>query len=354
VKAIIRLLARVFAIKLVIDRFKARRGEKEQDSHAVVAARRRELDALRDSAQPRTTSESRIEETPVPVQTGRGPGPDSPLELDAPDWKQTLKRTLKEIKADRVTLIAAGMAYYFFLALFPAIIAAIGVMDLVGTSTQWLIDWIRTSLPGGAGEVVVDALASNPDPAQNASLIAAITGIALALWSASSGFVALQSGLNVAYDIPEDRKFVGKRVLALVLILATGLLGGVPSPFFTFGESTIFTVIGWILTIASVVVLFAVFYYLGPKRESPRWVWVSPGGLVGAFIWLVSSAAFGIYITEFSSYGKTYGSLAGVIVLILWLYLTSISILVGGELNAELERQSAINEGTTSAPEDPR
>jgi membrane protein len=342
VKAIIRIIARVFAIKLVVERFKARRGEKEPDSVAVVAARRRELDALRDSTKPRPSSGSRTDETLIPVQEGQGPGPDSPLDLAAPDWKQTLKRTLKEIKADRVTLIAAGMAYYFFLALFPAIIAAIGVMDLIGTSTEWLINWIRTSLPGGAGEVVVDALASNPDPPQKASLFAALIGIALALWSASSGFVALQSGLNVAYDIPEDRKFVGKRVVAVVLILATGLLGGVPSPFFTFGDSAVFTIVGWILTIAAVVVLFALFYYLGPKRESPRWVWVSPGGLVGAFIWLAASLAFGIYVTQFSSYGKTYGSLAGVIILILWLYLTSISILVGGELNAELERQSAM------------
>jgi membrane protein len=339
---LIRLVARVFAFKLVKDRWKARRGEPPETPSPRVVSQQRQIDALRDTA---SSSESRTDESHIPVQKGEGPGPDSPLELDAPDWKQTVKRTLKEIKADRVTLIAAGMAYYFFLALFPAIIAAIGVMDLIGTSTRWLTDWIRTSLPGGAGQVVIDALAGR-DPSQKASLFAAILGIALALWSASSGFVALQSGLNVAYDVPEDRKFIGKRAVALILILATGLFGGVPSPFFTFGESTIFTVIGWILTIASVIVLFAIFYYIGPKRESPRWVWVSPGGIVGAVIWLAASVAFGIYVTQFSSYGKTYGSLAGVIILILWLYLTSISILVGGELNAELERQSAMKKGS--------
>jgi membrane protein len=154
--------------------------------------------------------------------------------------------------------------------------------------------------------------------------------------------VALQSGLNICYDIPEDRKLLGKRAVALLLIVLTGVLGGVPSPFFTFGESPIYKVIGALLTLAAVVILFALYYYIGPKRHPrPSWKWVSAGGVVGATIWIVASLGFGYYASNFSSYGKTYGPLAGVIILIFWLFLSSIAVLVGGELNAELERQAA-------------
>lgn len=267
-------------------------------------------------------------------------GTDSPLDLNKRDWKSTAKRTLKEIKEDRVTLVAAGMAYYFFLSIFPAFLALIGVMNLIDANTAPLVDSIKSALPRGAGQVVVSALQENGTKSEGTALLAAVSGIAVALWTASSGMVALQAGLNIAYDVPEDRKFVGKRAVALLLILATGLLGGVPSPIFTFGESTIFKVIGWIATIAAVSVLFSLFYYLGPKRESPRWQWVTVGGVAGTIIWLIASAGFALYVTQFGNYERTYGPVAGVIILLLWLFLTSISVLVGGELNAEIERQA--------------
>ncbi|HEX2089934.1 MAG TPA: YihY/virulence factor BrkB family protein, partial [Actinomycetota bacterium] len=153
--------------------------------------------------------------------------------------------------------------------------------------------------------------------------------------------VALQTGLNVAYDVRQDRKFVKKRGIALVLLAAMLLLGGVPSPFFTFGDSAFFTVLGWVLTVLAVMVLFSIFYYLGPNRESPTWHWVSAGGIIGALLWILASLLFGLYISSFNNYAKTYGPLAGVVVLVLWLYLSSIAVLIGGELNAELERQAS-------------
>lgn len=255
-----------------------------------------------------------------------------------------MKRALKEVKDDRATLVAAGMAYYFFLAIFPATIAAIGILDLAGMSSQGLVDALRGALPGGTGRLLIEAVQGS-DPSEGASATAAITGTALALWSASSGMVALQSGLDVAYDLPEDRKLVGKRLVAFALLLATALLGGVPTPFIA-GEGAI-EVVGWIATVPAVVVLFAFFYYLGPKRESPKFVWVTPGGVVGAVLWLVVSAAFGFYVDEYSDYGKTYGSLADVIVLIFWLYLSSLTIMIGGELNAEAERRAEERGGST-------
>jgi membrane protein len=284
---------------------------------------------------------SSTDREPVPSQKSGGPGPDSPLDLKPRDWTSTGKRTLKEIKDDRVTLIAAGMAYYFFLAIFPALIALVGVLGIAHINPSGMIDSIKSALPGGAGTALTKAIAHADKPSQGASLIAAVGGILLAVFSASSGMVAMQKGLNVAYDVPEDRKFLKARLIAVVLLIAMLLLGGVPSPLFTFGESTVFTVLGYIVSIIAVVILFSVFYYLGPNRESPSWQWVSTGGIVGTLLWIFVSIALGIYVGNFNSYSKTYGPLAGVIVLILWLYLSSLAVLIGGELNAELERQAA-------------
>jgi len=318
----IKLVAKLLTLRFVWQGLKARRGEPSRPAASTPHAG-----------------------GGVPVQTGVRPGPDSPLELDPRDWKQIATRTLKEVKDDRATLIAAGMAYYGFLALFPALIAAVGVLGLIDAPAS-LYDAmetsIRSALPAGASDIVADAIAAARNPGEGASLTAALVGTLVALWSASSGLVALQKGLNVAYDVRQERRFVTARLVAFALLISIGFLGGVPSPFFTFGEAAFFTVLGWILTIAAVMVMFGLFYYLGPNRDSPRWTWISPGGIVGAVLWLGVSAAFAFYVEEFSSYGETYGGLAGVVVLILWLYLTSLSVLIGGELNAELERQAVL------------
>ena len=269
---------------------------------------------------------------------------DDPLALDARDWRATVKRTMQEIKDDRVPFAAAGMAFYFFLAIFPALIALVGILGVVEVDAGDLVESVRTTLPGGAGEALAEAVRNADRPSETASLLATVFGLLAALWSASSGMAGLQSGLNIAYDVERDRRFVEKRAVALGLLLATIALGGVPSPFFTFGDGTVFTVIGWVLTIVAVMVLFSVFYWLGPNRERPSWRWVSAGGVVGALIWIAGSLVFGVYVTTFNDYGKTYGPLGGVIVLILWLYLSSFAVLVGGELNAELERQAALRD----------
>ena len=277
----------------------------------------------------------------IPTQRAGGPGPDTPLELESRDWKSTVKRTVKEVRDDRVPFAAAGLAYYFFLAIFPALIALVGLLGVLDIRATDLIASLRSSLPAGAGQALTQAVARADNPSEAASWTAAVLGIAAALWSASSGMVALQSGLNVAYDVPRDRKFVAKRAVALVLLVAMLLLGGVPSPIFTFGESTLFVALGWVLTVVAVILMFSIFYYLAPNRERPSWQWVSVGGVVGAVLWIVASLLFGFYVEEFNNYGKTYGPLGGVIVLILWLFLSSLAVLVGGELNAELERQAS-------------
>jgi len=338
----IRLLARVVALKLLRDRLKAKKGQPpgQLPPRRDVSTRPEAPAKSVEQQRPPAPAGATYDESPVKPQRKGEPGPDSPLELPPPDWKETAKRAVKEIKADRLTLIAAGMAYYFFLAIFPALIAFIGILGLVEVDTTDIVREIRQNFPGGSGALLVDSVKGSQNTSESTALGATLIGIGLALWSASSGFVALQKGLNVAYDVPEDRKFFAARGVALALLVATGLLGGVPSPFFVFGEGTFFNVVAWVLTVMAVIVLFSIFYYLGPKREKPSWQWVSAGGLLGAFIWIVSSAGFGVYAGDPSRYAKTYGSIGAVIALIFWLFLTSISILIGGELNAELERQA--------------
>ncbi|MGH2772664.1 MAG: YihY/virulence factor BrkB family protein, partial [Actinomycetota bacterium] len=267
----------------------------------------------------------------------------SPLEVSPRGWKETFKRTFKEIKDDRITLISAGMAFYFFLAVFPALIAAAGVLGLINDSLVGNIgSTIQSTIPGDAADILVKALNNAAGASDKASLIAVIAGAGAALWSASSGMVAMQSGLNIAYDGLPERKFVKKRLVAIAMLVAVAVLGGAPS-LFAFGDGVIFSIIGFAIAAVTITTLFALFYYLGPNHEAPHFRWITPGGILGAATWVVVSTGFGLYLKMFAnaSYAKTYGPLAGVIILIFWMYLSAMAILIGGELNAELERQTS-------------
>lgn len=304
------------------------------------------------------------QEEPVPTQTGGGPGPQTPLDLGPPDWKVGVKRAVKEFKEDRGTLTAAGMAFFWFLAIFPAMIAFVGVLGLMNAS-QGAVDSITEvvrSLPDNSEAVLVGAISERED---GGSLLATLFGVALALWSASAGMVGLQMGLNVAYDVTEDRSFVKKRLMAFELMLVMLVLGGAATAFIVFGAPlgdalrdnlpfgsafmVLWTIVRWVAGLLALTGLFAAVYYLAPRRDTPRWVWVSPGGILAAAIWLLASLGFSFYVTNFGKYGETYGSIGGVIVLLLWLYLTALAVVLGGELNAELERQSAARKGQVPA-----
>lgn len=303
----------------------------------------------------------RCDEEPVPPQTGDGPRPDSPLQLEPTDWKASVKRAVKEFKDDRATLTSAGMAFYWFLSIFPAMLALVGLLGLVDASeaaVDSITDVVNSALPGQAAEVLATAIAGRE---AGGSLVATIVGVALALWSASAGMVGLQMGLDVAYDVTADRTFVKKRLVAFELMVAMLVLGGTATALIVFGAPlgdalrdnlpfggafvVVWTLLRWGLGIAALTGLFATIYYLAPNRDSPKWVWVSPGGLLAAAIWLLASLGFSFYVSSFGKYAETYGSLAGVVVLLLWLYLTALAVVLGGELNAELERQSAAHKG---------
>ncbi|MGH9917554.1 MAG: YihY/virulence factor BrkB family protein [Nitrososphaerales archaeon] len=286
-------------------------------------------------------------------------------------WKATLEEIRAHLRRDRVSVSAGSLAYHGFLAFFPAVIAALGVLTLVhvGSGTlHHLVHGIMRALPAGASTVFKGAV-SAAAKRRTGSIVAVVFGVVVALWSATSAAAVLQQVLDVAYEVPVDRKFMARRVRGLPLLVLTGVLGGLAAVLIVFGEPigaaiggsfpvggaafvVGWTAFRWIVAFALVSVLFSAYYAFGPNRGGLHWRFATPGSLLATAVFLAGSLGFSFYVSTFGSYGKTYGSFAGVAIFIFWMYLTSLAVLIGGELNAQLERESmlAASQGIARAP----
>ena len=311
-------------------------------------------------------------EDPLQVPPG-GPGPEQlpgvhaekPTDIPWAGWKQILKRAWAENKADNMPIIAGGVAFFGFLSIFPALIATISLYGLVASPedvTRQIQD-LSAQLPRDAQALLegqLKAIAENSGSALSIGLVVSILG---ALFSASGGVNNLVTAINLAYDEVEARGAIKLRLLslgltlgAIVFVLITftlvaivpGILEALPlGPFGTILAQAV----RWVALLAVFAGSLSVLYRVAPDRDAPRFRWVSLGSVIVTVIWAIVSVGFSLYVDNFGSYDKTYGAIAGVIVLMLWLYLTCFLVLLGAEINSEAEHQTAHD--TTEGPPRP-
>jgi membrane protein len=290
---------------------------------------------------------------------------EKPTQIPWAGWKQILKRAWAENKADNMPIIAGGVAFFGFLSAFPALLATISIYGLVAspeTVAQQVND-LSAQLPQDAAGVIGTQLKSIVDNSGGALSVGLVVSILGALWSASGGVNNLVTAINLAYDEVEARGTIKLRALSLGLTLGAilfvlitfSLVAVVPSLIQALPLGIVGTILAQVLRWGLLLAVFAgslaVLYRVAPDRDAPKLRWVSLGSVIVTVIWVIVSVGFAIYVDKFGSYDKTYGTIAGVIVLMLWLYLTCFLVLLGAEINSEAEHQTAHD--TTEGPPRP-
>lgn len=289
---------------------------------------------------------------------------DKPTDIPWRGWKQILKRSWAENKADNMPIIAGGVAFFGFLSIFPALIALISIYGLVASpaSVATQVENLSKQLPDSAAGLIKDQLTSIVDNSGSALSISLVISILAALWSASGGIGNLITAVNLAYDEVEARNFIKLKLTSLALtlggivfVLVTfGLVAVVPAVIAALPLGAVGTILAQIATWVVLLGVFAgalgVLYRVAPDRDAPKFRWVSLGAVIVTVIWAAVSLGFAVYVNNFGSYDKTYGAIAGVIVLMLWLYLTCYLVLLGAEINSEAEHQTA-HDTTTGEPQ---
>jgi membrane protein len=287
--------------------------------------------------------------------------PDQPTDLPRQAWPAVLKRTFREFNADHLTDLAAALTYYGVLAIFPMLVVIVSLVGLLGHSvTQSLIHNLSSVAPGTTKQILTNAI-KNIESNQGSAGVAFIIGLAVAMWSASGYVAAFMRASNVVWDVEEGRPFYKTLPVRLAVTLVTVVLLTLSAAAVVFTGSLasklgnligvgstavkIWDIAKWPVLALIVALILAILYYAGPNVRQPGFRWVTPGGVVAVVLWIVASAAFAFYVTNFSSYNKTYGALASVVIFLVWLWITNIVILLGAELNAEIERGRQIEGG---------
>ena len=285
---------------------------------------------------------------------GRGREADHPGEIPPRGWKDILWRAWAEVSDQNLFLIAGGVTYAVLLALFPGLAALVSLYGLAFDTAQIekQVAALSGVLPAQTQELLSQQLHSLVEGSNGALGFAAIVGLLLALWSASRGMSGLITAINIAYEEKERRGFFKLNLIAIGLtlglvvggIVAIALVAVLPAAvqLLAVGSATkwLLLLVQWPLLIVLVMLGLAVLYRFGPDRDKPQWRWVSPGAIAATVLWIVASIGFTVYVANFNSYDKTYGSLGGVVILLTWLYLSALMVLLGAVINAQSERQT--------------
>jgi membrane protein len=292
----------------------------------------------------------------------------APTGTDAsPGRFAVLKRTIKEFQEDNMSDWAAALTYYGLLSLFPALIALVSIIGIFGDpakTTKTITDIVSQLGPSSAAETFAGPVKSITAD-RGASGILFFVGLGAALWSASGYIGAFMRAANIIYETPEGRPFWKLRplqllvTLVMILLLAAVLLGlvlsgpvvgAVAGPLGVGSTAqTVFSIAKWPIMLIAVILMFAVLFHAAPNVKLPGFKWVTPGAILALVVWIVASVIFAFYVANFGSYNKTYGALGGVVILLMWMWLTNIALLLGMEMNAERERARELAAGVPRA-----
>jgi membrane protein len=296
-----------------------------------------------------------------PEEQVEAAAPNWPTELPRQSWRQVLRGTLREFKDDELADRAAAMTYYGTLSLFPALLVLVSLLGLAGRSaSDTVLENLRQLTPGMARDIITRAVEQLRDNPHTGSIMAVI-GIALAMWSASGYVAAFIRTSNAVYDMPEGRpvwKILLLRIaltvmlmvtaaLSTLIVVFTGGLARLAGQALGFGDTalSVWSIAKWPVLVILVTLMIDILYWASPNANVKGFRWITPGSLLALVLWLAASAAFALYVAHFASYNATYGTMAGVIVFLIWLWITNLAILLGLEFDAETVRQRAVAGG---------
>ena len=297
------------------------------------------------------------------IDSGRGREAEWPSDIPARGWRDILWRVYGEVVADRVTLVAAGAAFYLMLAIFPALGAFVSIYGFVAdpTSIASQITFLQGILPSGGLELISRQLESLVSQDPSALSLGLVMTLAVSLWSANNGVKTIFAALNIAYEEVEKRSFIKLNLVAftftlgfmMALMAMIAVVGIIPAILVVLNldgfSETLIAVGRWVLMLALMSLGISLLYRFGPSRARAKWRWISWGSFLATFIWLVASIGFSFYLQNFADYNATYGSLGAAVGFMLWIWLSAVILIVGAELNAAMEHQTA-RDSTTGDP----